>query len=158
MKGSCLIFPRQSKRQFRLVQVSLKQNRVHVKFQNRLAPEQKKWMGCRGYLSQVLINLLMNVERYAYPNGMGGVVDVAIQMEDDEHYRLSVKDYGSGISKEDQKHIFEPLFTTGQSVGGTGLGLSIVQNLVTNSLNGEIELESEVGKGTQFSVILPRGV
>ena len=66
-----------------LVHVSLKHSQVQVKFHNKLAPEQKKWMGYRGFLSQVLINLLMNVERYAYPKGMGGVVDVTIQMEDD---------------------------------------------------------------------------
>ena len=141
-----------------LVHASLKHNRVQVKFHNKLAPEQKVWMGCRGFLSQVLINLLMNVERYAYPNGTGGIVDVAIRLEDDEHYRLTVKDYGKGISKEDQGRIFEPLFTTGQSIGGTGLGLAIVHNLVINALGGDIKFKSEVGKGTEFIVILPRVV
>jgi signal transduction histidine kinase len=139
-----------------LVYASLKQNKVQIKFHNKLAAEQEKWMGYRGFLSQVLINLLMNVERYAYPNGMGGVVDVTIRMEEEENYRLTVMDYGIGISKEDQEHIFEPLFTTGQSIGGTGLGLAIVHNLVTNALGGQIKLKSEVGKGTEFIVILPR--
>ena len=69
-----------------------------------------------------------------------------------------MKDYGTGISEEDQEHIFEPLFTTGRSIGGTGLGLAIVHNLVTNALGGEIKLKSEVGKGTEFIVILPRVV
>ncbi len=141
-----------------LVQASLKQNKVQVEFHNELTPEQKKWLGYRGFLSQVLINLLMNVERYAYPKGKGGIVDVTIRMEEEEHYRLTVKDYGIGISKVDQEHIFEPLFTTGQSIGGTGLGLAIVHNLVTNALGGEIKLKSEVGKGTEFVVILPRVV
>jgi len=106
----------------------------------------------------VLINLLMNVERYAYPKRTGGIVDVTIQLEEDGHYRLTVKDYGRGISKEDQEHIYEPLFTTGQSIGGTGLGLAIVDNLVTNALNGEIKLKSEVGQGTEFTIIFPRVV
>lgn len=141
-----------------LVQASLRQNKVQVEFHNKLTPEQKKWLGYRGFLSQVLINLLMNVERYAYPKGKGGIVDVTIRMEEEEHYRLTVKDYGIGISKVDQEHIFEPLFTTGQSIGGTGLGLAIVHNLVTNALGGEIKLKSEVGKGTEFVVILPRVV
>ncbi len=139
-----------------LVQASLKQNKVQVEFHNKLTPEQKKWLGYRGFLSQVLINLLMNVERYAYPKGKGGIVDVTIRMEEEEHYRLTVKDYGIGISKVDQEHIFEPLFTTGQSIGGTGLGLAIVHNLVTNALGGEIKLKSEVGKGTEFVVIFPK--
>ncbi len=141
-----------------LVHVSLKHSQIEVKFHNKLAPEQKNWMGYRGFLSQVLINLLMNVERYAYPKRTGGVVDVTIELEDDENYCLTVKDHGKGIPNEDQEHIFEPLFTTGKSIGGTGLGLAIVHNLVTNAMGGEIRLKSEVGKGTEFIVILPRVV
>jgi signal transduction histidine kinase len=134
----------------------LKHNRVQVKFNNELASEQKKWTGYRGFLSQVVINLLTNVERYAYPKGIGGIVDVTIRLENDTHYCLTVKDYGKGISKENQAHIFDPFFTTGKSAGGTGLGLAIVHNLVTNALNGEIKLKSELGKGTEFIVIFPR--
>jgi signal transduction histidine kinase len=67
-----------------------------------------------------------------------------------------VKDQGMGISKENQAHIFDPFFTTGRSIGGTGLGLAIVHNLVTKDLGGEIRLESEEGKGTEFVVIFPR--
>lgn len=141
-----------------LVHASLKRSQIQVKFHNKLAPEQINLMGCRGYLSQVLINLLMNVERYAYPKGVGGIVDVTVEMEEDEHYHLTVKDYGKGISKEDQEHVFEPLFTTGRSIGGTGLGLAIVHNLVTNALSGEIKLNSKEGKGTEFIIILPRVV
>jgi signal transduction histidine kinase len=140
----------------RLVIVSLKRGQVQVKFHDKLAPEQRMWMGCRGYLSQVVINLLTNVERYAYPKGVGGTVDVTIRLEDDKHYYLAVKDQGKGIPKQDQAHIFEPLFTTGQSIGGTGLGLAIVHNLVTNALDGVINLNSEVGKGTEFIIIFPR--
>jgi len=139
-----------------LVLVSLKRSQIQVKFHNKLASEQKKWAGYRGFLSQVLINLLTNVERYAYPKGVGGIVDVTIQLEDDKHYCLTVKDYGKGISKENQAHIFEPFFTTGRSTGGTGLGLAIVHNLVTNALSGEIRLKSELGKGAEFIVIIPR--
>jgi signal transduction histidine kinase len=139
-----------------LVLVSLKRSQVQVKFHNKLASEQKKWVGYRGFLSQVLINLLTNVERYAYPKGVGGIVDVTIRLEDDKHYCLTVKDYGRGISKEDQARVFEPFFTTGRSIGGSGLGLAIVHNLVVNSLSGEIKFKSEEGKGTEFIVIFPR--
>jgi signal transduction histidine kinase len=141
-----------------LVRVSLKHNRVQVKFNNELVSEQKKWTGYRGFLSQVVINLLTNVERYAYPKGIGGIVEVTIRLEDDTHYCLTVKDYGKGISKENQAHIFDPFFTTGKSAGGTGLGLAIVHNLVTNALNGEIKLKSELGKGTEFIVVFPKEI
>lgn len=141
-----------------LVFVSLKRSRVQIKFHNKLAPDQKKWLGYRGFLSQVVINLLTNAERYAYPKGVGGVVDVTIWLEEDKNYYLSVKDNGTGIPPKDQAHIFEPFFTTGKSVGGTGLGLSIVNSLVTNALKGEIKLKSEMGKGAEFLVIFPRTI
>ena len=141
-----------------LVRANLKRNQIQVKFHNKLVSEQRKWEGNRGFISQVVINLLTNTERYAYPNGSGGIVDVTIRMEGEGHYCLSVKDHGRGIAKEDQAHIFEPLFTTGKSSGGTGLGLAIVHNLVTNALNGEIKLNSEEGKGTEFLLIFPREV
>jgi len=141
-----------------LVFVSLKRSQIQVKFHNKLASEQKKWVGYRGFLSQVVINLLTNVERYAYPKGSGGIVDVTIRLEGDRYYALSVKDYGMGIPNEDQSQIFDPFFTTGKSDGGTGLGLSIVHNLVTNALKGEIKLKSEAGKGAEFTVVFPRAI
>ena len=139
-----------------LVMVSLKRNQIQVKFQDKLSPNQKKWTGYRGFLSQILINLLTNIERYAYPHGSSGSVDVKIELENDTHYRLSVTDYGKGITREHQTRIFEPFFTTGRSVGGSGLGLTIVHNLVKNAMKGEIRLTSELGKGTTFEIILPK--
>jgi signal transduction histidine kinase len=139
-----------------LVFVSLKHSRVQIKFHNQLALDQRKWMGYQGFISQVIINLLMNVERYAYPKGVGGIVDVTISMNGDKHYCLVVKDHGRGIPPEDQARIFEPFFTTGKHFGGTGLGLAIVHNLVTNAFKGEIKLKSEEGVGTEFTIIFPR--
>ena len=98
----------------------------------------------------------MNAERHAYPNGIGGVVDVTIELADDKNYRLVVQDYGNGIPRGNQTRIFEPFFTTGRSMGGTGLGLAIVHNLVTNVLKGQISVRTDVLKGTAFSVIFPR--
>lgn len=141
-----------------LVRVSLKRNQILVRFHNKLLPEQKKWEGYRSFISQVLINLLTNAERYAYPKGVGGAVDVTIRMEADDHYCLVVKDHGRGIATEDQGQIFKPFYTTGKNSGGTGLGLAIVHNLVVNAFKGEIKLKSEVGKGAEFLVIFPRVV
>lgn len=139
-----------------LILVNLKRSQIGVNFVNRLASEQKNWVGYRGVLSQILINLLTNAERHAYPNGIGGNVDVTIELADDKHYRLNVQDYGKGIPKECQPRIFEPFFTTARSKGGTGLGLAIVHNLVVNVLKGEIYLRPEVQKGTAFQVVFPR--
>ena len=136
-----------------LILASLKQNGIRVKIQDKLPATQKKWTGYRGFLSQILINLLTNIERYAYTNG--GDVDIKIDLADDQHYRLSITDYGKGISEEHQARIFEPFFTTGRSIGGTGLGLAIVHNLVKNAMRGDIRIKSKLGKGTTFEVILP---
>lgn len=139
-----------------LILVNLKRKQIGVNFINRLAFEQKNWMGYRGVLSQILINLLGNAERHAYPNGVGGDIDVIIELADDEHYRLIVQDYGGGIPQENQSRIFEPFFTTARSNGGTGLGLAIVHNLVVNVLKGKILLRSDLPKGTAFQVVIPR--
>lgn len=139
-----------------LICVSLKRSQIQVKFQDKLTSKQKTWVGYRGFLSQILINLLTNAERYAYPNGVGGVVEVSIKVENENCYCLTVRDFGRGIPEEDQSRVFEPFFTTGRSIGGSGLGLAIVQNLVTNALNGEIKLKSTLGEGTEFAVIFPR--
>lgn len=139
-----------------LVLVNLKRSQIGVNFVNRLAFEQKSWVGYRGVLSQILINLLTNAERHAYPNGIGGDVDVTIELADDKHYRLTVQDYGRGVPEENQSRIFEPFFTTARSIGGTGLGLAIVHNLVVNVLKGKILLRADLPKGTAFQVIIPR--
>lgn len=141
-----------------LIAVRLKQSQIRIKFNNELAADQKRWVGYRGLLSQVLINLLTNVERYAYPNGIGGVAEVTLRSENEKNFSISVRDAGRGISKENQARIFEPFFTTGKAIGGTGLGLSIIQNIVVNLLKGRIRFDSEEGKGTEFLVIFPKEV
>ncbi len=139
-----------------LMTVSLKRNNISVKFIDKLKDDEKKWIGYHGFLSQMLINFLSNVERYAYPKNTGGEVIVALEVEDEDHYRLTVSDQGQGISKENLSRIYEPFFTTGRAVGGTGLGLAIVHNLIVNALKGEISVKSQEGKGTEFVVIIPK--
>lgn len=129
---------------------------IEAVFQSRLSgpPE---WDGYPGYLSQVLLNLLTNAERYAYPTGTGGRVEVELSdhaVNDQRHFDLIVRDFGRGIPEESQSRVFEPFFTTGRDQGGTGLGLAIVYNLVHDSMHGQIELKSHPGL-TEFHVELP---
>jgi signal transduction histidine kinase len=74
---------------------------------------------------------------------------------EDDYVCLRVKDEGAGIAKENLEHVFEPFFTTKDVGEGTGLGLSVAYGIVRDH-GGWIAVESEVGRGTRFSMYLPR--
>ncbi len=108
-----------------------------------------------GELSQILWNLLMNALQAVPPDGEIFIAARQLRTENQEDWiEIKVKDNGPGISEEDQAKIFEPFFTTKER--GTGLGLSIVQKLISD-LGGNIHLVSYSGKGTEFTVQLPKG-
>ncbi len=120
-----------------------------------------------GQLAQVVMNLVVNA-RDAMP--LGGLIEVSVEFCETPPpdappsrssppgwARLTVRDTGCGIDTETQGRIFEPFFTTKREGEGTGLGLAIVYGIVQRA-GGTIELESEVGKGTTFRVLLPLGV
>lgn len=116
-----------------------------------------QWLGYPGYLSQILLNLLSNIERYAYPNGIGGQVDIRLQpAAEPAELVLQVEDYGAGMPEEHLNRIFDVFFTTGRDRGGSGLGMAIVHNLITSALQGEIDVTSSPGQGTCFTITLPR--
>jgi signal transduction histidine kinase len=124
-------------------------------------PAERAWLGYRGYLTQVLLNLLGNIERYAYPDGEGGRVEIEIvadKRRPDEFFLLTVRDFGQGIAADHLPKVFDPFFTTGRSKGGTGLGMAIVHNIVTTALKGSIGLESKLGSGTTVTLRAPRKV
>jgi signal transduction histidine kinase len=101
---------------------------------------------------RVLVNLIQNVTE-ALPEDRDGHVRITAKATDDA-LLLSVTDNGSGIAVEQREQIFEPLFST--KVKGTGLGLAITESIVRKH-NGTIEVESEKGEGTTFTIRLPRG-
>jgi signal transduction histidine kinase len=108
-------------------------------------------------LGQVLLNLLVNAAQ-ALPEGHAEdhEIRVTTRTADDGDAIVEVADTGCGMSKETAARIFDPFFTT-KAVGvGTGLGLAICHGIVTD-LGGQIEVESEVGQGTLFRVLLPPG-
>jgi len=145
-----------------LFRIQAKRSALEVVVQNRIADrEQTQWNGYPGYLSQILLNLLTNVQRYAYPDTNGGRVELEVNAADlsgHPAYRIAVRDFGVGICDENQAQIFNPFFTTGRTKEGTGLGLSIVFNLVNDSLKGTIHVESTVGSGTTFTLTFPKDV
>jgi signal transduction histidine kinase len=99
----------------------------------------------------VFLNLFLNAIQ-AMPEG--GDLDVHATMDDDGLLRVDVSDTGVGIRPEDLDKIFEPFFTTKEPGKGTGLGLSVAYGIVEKH-HGRIAVQSEVGKGTSFSVALP---
>jgi len=116
-------------------------------------------------ISQILMNLAANA-RDAMPHGGCLTIRTARAAaheagpagvgpdERKESVLLAVSDTGQGIPEEIRQHLFEPFFTTKESGRGTGLGLSTVYGIVRQS-DGRIEVQSERGKGTTFSIYLP---
>jgi signal transduction histidine kinase/CheY-like chemotaxis protein len=104
-----------------------------------------------GQLDQVLVNLAVN-GRDAMPSG--GSLFLSTEIVADR-VRLSVRDTGTGIDDETRLKIFDPFFTTKGPGRGTGLGLSTVYGIVQQA-GGTIDVESTVGHGTVFHIVLPR--
>ncbi len=105
----------------------------------------------RGMLQQVILNLLNNA--FAAVSD-GGRIDIGLLPVPGDQVAIRISDNGCGIPPEHQKLIFEPFFTT-KGRAGTGLGLSITYGIV-QKLAGNIELKSQEGVGTTFTVTLPR--
>jgi signal transduction histidine kinase len=101
-------------------------------------------------IEQVLINMIHNAIQ-AMPNR--GTLQVRLNQVDGSAV-VAVQDTGIGISPENLLRIFDPFFTTKPEGVGTGLGLSVSYGIIANH-HGHIEVDSEVGKGTKFTIYLP---
>ena len=118
-----------------------------------------------GQIQQVTTNLLMNAVQ-SMPDG--GRVDIRLErvtgvhpknaeqqsVGEAKYFRIDIQDHGHGIAAEDVEQIFEPFFTTKDVGEGTGLGLSIAYGIIQEH-QGWIDVNSELGKGTTFSIYLP---
>ncbi len=144
-----------------LFNINTKQAALQVDIRNTLPEGDNAWSGYPGYLTQIVLNLLSNIERYAYPKRTGGRIDIGIAADNKKTppcFVITIQDFGQGIAPEHLAKIFEPFFTTGRSQGGTGLGLSIVHNIVTEALKGTIEVTSVPEQGTTFTVTFPQTI
>lgn len=109
-----------------------------------------------GPLGQVLTNLIQNAFFHGLQEDRPGCVRVTARGLSDDLVEICVSDDGRGIAAEHIGHIFDPFFTTRLGHGGSGLGLNIVYGIVTKLLGGRIQVASEPGKGTHFTLSLPR--
>ena len=141
-----------------LFKITARQAHLDIALDDMLLPAARTWLGYRGYLSQVLLNLLINIERYAYPPGVGGRVEVQLAAREGPipTFTMTVRDWGKGIRPDHLPHVFDAFFTTGRGAGGSGLGLAIVHNIVTGALQGTIDMKSKVGAGTIVTVTFPQ--
>ncbi len=134
-----------------LMKTALDQDRVEVSIE--IPASLPQITGDHEKMKQVLINLLLNSIQ-AMPEG--GRVRISAQEAFENHRKevlLRVEDSGKGIPEKDRERVFDPFFTTKQ--GGTGLGLSIVYSIVKEH-RGRIDLQSQPGEGTAFTIIFPQ--
>jgi two-component system NtrC family sensor kinase len=104
----------------------------------------------RIHVQQTVVNILMNAAQ-AMPGGGKILIKTG---RGDQYVFISITDTGVGIKEEDLEKIFEPFFTTKEKEQGTGLGLSLCKRLIEANA-GKIEVESKVGEGTTFTIMIP---
>jgi signal transduction histidine kinase len=125
----------------------------NVRLVTDLAPDLPPIKSDRDKLKQVVLNLLSNSAKFTEK----GEIKVAAWC-DNGSVKLTVSDTGIGMNQEALKYIFDEFrqvdMSTTRKYGGTGLGLAIVKRLA-NLLGGDIEVESEEGKGSKFTITLP---
>ncbi len=109
-----------------------------------------------GKLNQVFMNILNNAAQaiLAKPNPENEKITIRT-WETGEYLNVGIRDTGIGMSQEVKERVFEPFFTTKDVGQGTGLGLSIVFQIIEKHA-AHIEVESEINKGTEFIITLPR--
>lgn len=137
-----------------LISNSAKEKNINISTAGEKVPE---ITGDKDHFKQMMINLVDNAVKYTES---GGMVTVGTELQDD-NVAIWVQDTGVGISKEHLDRLFERFYRVdkarSRAAGGTGLGLAIVKHIVMN-FNGKIEVESQVGKGSKFIVMLPQNV
>jgi signal transduction histidine kinase len=112
--------------------------------------------GYPGSYGQILTNLFLNAATHAFAGGRSGTISISAKPRGPEDVEIIFADNGAGMTPDVQRQAFDPFFTTRRNDGGTGLGLHIVYNLVTQQLGGRMMLDSRLGQGTTFRIMMPR--
>jgi signal transduction histidine kinase len=160
--SNLLRFSRKSTLEFKPVNLStlLEETLTLVEYQMRLqgilvetfwAQNLLPVMADPGQMKQVFLNLLLNAQD-AMPNG--GTLTLVTRNSSRREVSVQITDTGVGIPKEMYSEIFEPFYTTKKGSYGVGLGLSVVQGVVQDH-KGTIKVNSVVGRGTSFTILLP---
>lgn len=123
-----------------------------ISVETKFHPDLPQVVGDAEKVKQVLMNLLMNAKQAIAGRGVIGI-ETAYERKDGQ-IRISISDSGSGIPAELTDRIFDPFFTTKAVGEGTGLGLSVSYGIVQDH-GGTIEVKSQVGEGSVFTIHLP---
>jgi signal transduction histidine kinase len=128
--------------------------RRNARLEFSLGPNIPPITGNNQKLEQVLVNMIINASQAIEHEN--GIISVATDFDDEnQHIILKISDNGKGMDPITMKSIFDPFFTTKRNKGGTGLGLSISYGIIQEH-NGWIKVDSEKGKGTTFTIVLPK--
>ncbi|MBU1436085.1 MAG: HAMP domain-containing histidine kinase [Gammaproteobacteria bacterium] len=126
---------------------------AHIQLQTQLQPH-IMLVSIPGLFHQALSAMISNVIQHAYPHGEEGFCQVELYQKD-QFIWLVCTDGGQGMEPEQQKHVFDPFYTTQLGVGTSGLGLAIVHRIVRSNLNGQIRVQSQLQEGTRFEIQIP---
>jgi signal transduction histidine kinase len=110
-----------------------------------------------GAISQIFTNLIMNSLIHGFEGIDKGSIDIEIT-DDNDDVRILYRDNGRGVSAIQLEKLFDPFFTTKRDQGGSGLGTHITLNLVKQTLNGDIEVTSQEGKGLVYAISFPKNM
>jgi signal transduction histidine kinase len=108
-----------------------------------------------GPLGQIITNFLTNALSHGFEGRETGKMQLTSRLVDQAQVEIIFSDDGVGISEIDQRHVFDPFFTTKLGQGGSGLGMNIAYNITTGVLGGTIRIETQLGQGTSFILLLP---
>lgn len=137
-------------RTIKVLEHSIKVNEINLK--KEFAPGNGEFWCDPSAMEQVFIALLVNAIESL---GKGGTVTVRTDYSSEEYITFKVVDNGPGIPPEILPHIFEPFVTAKEGKTSVGLGLSVAYGII-QAHNGSITVENNVGRGTQFTVTVPR--
>ena len=124
---------------------------MNIIFKTRFSAQNDMVRCSENQIKQACIAIILNSSEAVFENGE---IIMKTSNTDDNHIKIEISDNGVGIAPEDIPHIFEPFFSAKQKASGIGLGLAIVHGIV-QSHNGNINVDSEPGKGTSIIITLP---
>ena len=130
-------------------------NMKGIKIIQQHSPDLPKIMADSNKLKQVFINVIINaVEAMPQKGTITISLSLCDHLPDKKHLQIEFVDTGSGIAEEKIHKVFDPFFSTKSRSGSTGLGLSVTRGII-EKLNGSIDINSEIGKGTRVAILLP---